>query len=629
MCGIAGVFNPRDFDAAEGEFSAAVEQLEHRGPDQTGVFTSAADRLLLGHTRLSIIDLTSGNDQPLMTSRSVTVFNGEIYNFRELKAELTAAGVTFATAGDTEVIARGFEHWGDALFARLVGMYAIGIFDKRMGTLSLARDVFGIKPLYVERRSEQVRFASEIKALGARANRELNPSALLDLFSLGFAVSCKSPFNNIEQVPPGDVWKFSVDAGGALHVSQRAAKTLRSAGTDAQATAAGLRSSLAAAVAAHLISDVPVAVALSGGIDSSIVTTLAADQGCRASAYTNTFDAETDFEVKYARQLTAAEGLPHRIVSTAVLDLEHLLREAMWFLEEPIPNPAFLNSFFVGKALRQEGYKVVLLGEGADELFGGYPWHRFAAEGRGRADVTELFALYTAQRSSLKSARAYLSESWRRQLEGRVAEQFQVFSQTLGEARGSRLEQFLHFDRRFQLTGSQLHRVDRMLMRHGIEGRVPFLCDDVLAAAAMTPDADKLDLRRGWRALVGRRPPRGEKICLARAMHDRLPAEIARRKKWGKTGTTNLFNTPALEQLPAVFERLCQSADYAEHRAVLADGIDFRALAATRSKKTRLVICQLLLAVEYFVLGRQPVWNADAYRIEVTDAHRQVRRSAA
>ncbi|HEY5313374.1 MAG TPA: asparagine synthase (glutamine-hydrolyzing) [Pirellulales bacterium] len=629
MCGIAGVFNPRDFDAAAAGFPASVEQLAHRGPDQTGVFASAADRLLLGHTRLSIIDLTSGNDQPLVTSRSVTVFNGEIYNFRELKAELVAAGVAFATAGDTEVIARGFEHWGDALFARLVGMYAIGIFDKSRGTLSLARDLFGIKPLYVERRGEQVGFASEIKALGARSNRVLDASGLLDLFSLGFAVSCKSPLDGVEQVPPGEFWTFAVDAGGALHVTKRAAKTLRPVGTKAQATAAGLRSSLEASVSAHLISDVPVAVALSGGIDSSIVATLAADLGCRAVAYTNTFDAETDFEVKYARQLTAALGLSHRIVSTAVLDLEHLLREAMWFLEEPIPNPAFLNSFFVGKALRQEGYKVVLLGEGADELFAGYPWHRLAAEGKGCGDVAELFALYTAQRSSLKSARAYLSASWRRKLEGRVAEQREIFAQTLAEARGSRLEQFLHFDRRFQLTGSQLHRVDRMLMRHGIEGRVPFLCDDVLAAAAVTPDPAKLDLRRGWRALVGRRPPRGEKICLARAMHDRLPAEIARRKKWGKTGTTNLFNTPALEQLPAVFERFCRSADYAEHRAVLAEGIDFRSLSETRSKKTRLVICQLLLAIEYFVLGRPPQWNSGAYRIELADAHRRALRGAA
>ncbi|HEX4148819.1 MAG TPA: asparagine synthase-related protein, partial [Pirellulales bacterium] len=497
------------------------------------------------------------------------------------------------------------------------------------GSLTLARDRFGIKPLYVEQRGQELRFASEVKALGARGRRALDTSALLDLVSLGYALSFKSPFRDVEQVPPAGLWTFTVDAERKLHCTKRWAKAVQAPGTDTPSTPAGLRACLESSVAAHLLADVPIAVALSGGIDSSIITTLAADEGCRATTYTNTFDLAADFEVKYAMQLATALGLSHRIISTQVLDLENFMREAMWFLEEPIPNPAFLNSFFVGQALRQEGYKIVLLGEGADELFAGYPWHRLAAEGKGRGEVAALFAAYTAERSSLKSARAYLSDSWRRQLESRVAEQSEVFHQTLAEAGGSRLEQLLHFDRRFLLSGSQLHRVDRMLMRHGIEGRVPFLCDAVLAAASTTPDEGKLDLRRGWRALVHPRPPRGEKICLAHAMHDRLPAEIVRRKKWGKTGTTNLFHTPALEQLPVVFQRFCQSTEYAEHRAVLADGIDFRILAATRSRKQRLVICQLLIAIEYFVLGRAPQWSSGAHRIEVFDANSQSHRLAA
>jgi asparagine synthase (glutamine-hydrolysing) len=621
MCGIAGIFHPRDFDRAHAEFAASLRRLTHRGPDAHGTFVSPDRRAILGHARLSIIDLSAGNNQPFCTEHTVATFNGEVYNFPELKAMLATRGQPFRTAGDTEVIVRGFEHWGDELFRRLQGMYAIGIFDRRSGALWLARDMFGIKPLYIARQGDEIRFASEIKALGEGTDRAIDENYLLDLLSIGYPLGSSSLFSGIEHVPPGEVWQLTVDAQQRLCVNRQAVKPLHGRRRGSAPTSGEIRDCLGSSVAAHLLADVPVAISLSGGLDSSIITALVAEQGATLQAYTNTFDPEADFEVHYARLLTRELGLPHRLIVSQVLDLESLLAEAMWYLEEPLPNPALLNSFFVGRALGVDGYKVVLVGEGSDELFAGYPWHRLAIEPATRRDPAALFAAYAKQRSSAEAVRPYLTQRARVSLDERRRQQQEIFRNTLAETDGSVLERFLHFDRRFQLAGPQLLRVDRLLMAHGVEARVPFLYDNVLEAACSLPDERKLERGGWWRGLWGWRGVRREKLCLAEAMCDRLPPQIAERKKWGKTGTTNLFKTPALEQLPEVFRRMCTSADYAASRGLLAGWLDFKGLAEAKSRKTRLFACQLLLALEHFAVGRQPQWSEDAYRVVVADAH--------
>ena len=204
MCGIVGIINSTSFDSRE-SIELLVSALSHRGPDASGLYVSPGRNVFFGNTRLSIIDPSPSNNQPFETAKTVIVFNGEVYNHRELRESLKRAGVSFGTEGDTEVIARGFECWGLDLFRRTKGMYAIAIYEKDSGSVYLARDMFGIKPLYVSQTGDELRFASEVKALQARHSYEINHETLFDLMTLGFHVSNNSIFKSVQQVPPGMV----------------------------------------------------------------------------------------------------------------------------------------------------------------------------------------------------------------------------------------------------------------------------------------------------------------------------------------------------------------------------------------------------------------------------------------
>lgn len=609
MCGILGVAHATDPPLADAAFRELLSRLRHRGPDAMETYAAPHGRLLLGHVRLSIIDLSEANNQPFRTGRTVTVFNGEVYNFPALRSELTRQGVTFQTAGDTEVIARGYEAWGEAVFARLEGMYAIGIYDVAADRLVLARDVFGIKPLYVFHAGAEFRFASELKALGVSGRLPLDRDVVFDLATFGYPLSDGTLLAGVEQVAPGDVWTAE-PRGGAWCVARRQAKRLASIADAAEPSADALRSRLAASVEAHLLADVPLAVSLSGGLDSSIVATLLARGGARLHAYTNTFAASgVDPEVEHARHLASHLGLPHTVLQSRVEDLGELLREAAWFLEDPIPNPGLLHSYYVARALRRDGYKVVLLGEGADELFAGYPWHR-AALAYGRQGPRRVFAELERQRSIYRSLVRRQQPSAARWTQARRAAQSARFEAAWNACDRGPLERLLHFDRRFELVGNQLQRVDRMLMRHAIEGRVPFLYDGVLAAAAALGDARKTRLPRWWERLTGLSLGRREKLGLADALRADLPAVVAEREKWGGRGTVNLLRSDALSQLDDVYRRVLTEPALAEARAVVGDWFDFDALAAWRSQRGRLFICLLLHSIDQHVLGH--AWTEDS-----------------
>jgi asparagine synthase (glutamine-hydrolysing) len=378
MCGIAGAFQQPDGKTV---VATMTDRLTHRGPDANGIveLVRPDSSVVLGHRRLSIIDLSSAADQPFCKDGLTLTYNGEVYNHRELRRELEGGGVRFVTRSDTEVVLEAWRRWGPTALRRLRGMFAFAVHDERSGSLTLARDPFGIKPLYVLPRGEGILFASELKAIVAAVGPELaiDPAALVASMMYYWLPEDFVPVRPVQKVPPG-TWREHRRDGTVT------CGTYWDVAAEAAAAAAGpqvdLREVLASSVEAHLLSDVPTAVFLSGGLDSSIVTALAHRLDPSIEAYTIAFrqqdhrlEAMPD-DARYARRLAAHLGVTlHEI--EILPDVADLLPRMVDTLDEPIGDPAAINTFLMCQAARDAGVKVLLSGMGADELFGGYRKH--------------------------------------------------------------------------------------------------------------------------------------------------------------------------------------------------------------------------------------------------------------
>jgi asparagine synthase (glutamine-hydrolysing) len=377
MCGVAGAF--LQADGAE-LVRTMVERIAHRGPDAVGV-TDLAPRaqLQLGHRRLSIIDLSEVSDQPFVSHGLHLSYNGELYNYRELKSQLQGYGVRFRTQSDTEVVLEAWRRWGADALPRFRGMFAFAIFDERAATLTLVRDPLGIKPLYVLPRGDGVVFASELKALVGAVGPELtvDPAGLVASTLFYFLPEAHSAIQEVHKLPAGTWAEWRTDG------STRSGRYWEPAAEAKEAAAgapADLGSTLEESVAAHMIADVPVASFLSGGLDSSLITAMAARRDPDIEAYTITFRAEDQRleampdDAVYARRMAAYLKIKlHEIeISPDVVDL---LPRIVDVLDEPIGDPAAINTVLMCEAARASGVKVLLSGMGADELFGGYRKH--------------------------------------------------------------------------------------------------------------------------------------------------------------------------------------------------------------------------------------------------------------
>src|SRR5262245_53002360 len=373
MCGIAGVmYSDRGRPVDPVLLKAMADSIAHRGPDAEGFWTGPGVGLV--HRRLSIIDLSSG-DQPLGNEDGSVqiVFNGEVYNYLELRSRLIERGHRFRTKSDTEVLVHLYEEVGDALVERLRGMFAFALWDGRRQRLLLARDRLGIKPLYVYRDSEKVLFGSEIKALLADSSlaRELDVEALEDYLAFGMVPGPRSIFRNVEKVQPAHV--LAVQRGGAPESPRRYWQLRlepdpRPSAEEWQET---IRAKLTETVKAHLIADVPVGAFLSGGVDSSAVV-MACDGGTQGPLQTFSigFHEKEFSELPYARQVAQRFGTHHTeevITPDAVALLDDLSR----YFDEPFADPSALPTFLVSR-LAARSVKVVLSGDGGDEAFGGY-----------------------------------------------------------------------------------------------------------------------------------------------------------------------------------------------------------------------------------------------------------------
>jgi len=374
MCGIAGIINFRQKEASESLLNPMLRAMHHRGPDATGIYLS--DEAALGHARLSIIDL-SGGHQPMHNEDQTIwiVFNGEIFNYPELRADLLQKGHRFYTQSDTEVIIHLYEEHGPGVFDHLNGQFAVAIWDQTKHTLLLGRDRMGIRPLFYHQAAGRLHFASEIKALLAdpRLPRRLNHQTLADVFTCWTPVDPLTAFDQIHQLPPGHLALF--DANG-LHV-QRYWQLDFSETADPSRTQASwaeeLQALLLDAARIRLRADVPVGAYLSGGIDSTYISTLVKRNfDNQLNTFSVQFADKRFDESAFQQTAIAAIGTDHRAIRCTDEDIGNLFPQVVWHSEVPMIRTAPAPLMMLSGLVRQSDFKVVLTGEGADEIFAGY-----------------------------------------------------------------------------------------------------------------------------------------------------------------------------------------------------------------------------------------------------------------
>lgn len=387
MCGINGIFHYADGKSREDhrrELRATRDYMTHRGPDGSGEWWSEGDRVGLGHRRLSILDLTEAGAQPMCgpDGAHVVTFNGEIYNYPQIKARLEAEGTVFRTHADTEILLHLYARYGRDMVHHLRGMFAFAIWDERKQGMLLARDPYGIKPLYTSDVGGVFRFASQVKALlaGGNISREPEPAGVVGFFLWGSVPEPFTLYRDISLLPAGSSqW---VDASGAqepvAYITVPGVLSAKSAGLDEAAAAAAVRDATAESVRAHLLADVEVGLFLSAGVDSAALLGLMRDAGQRnVTTITLAFDEfagtaqdEAPLAAEIAKRYDA-RNIARRVSRT---EFEQWLPEILDAMDQPSIDG--INTWMVARAAKEVGLKVALSGVGADELLGGYPTFR-------------------------------------------------------------------------------------------------------------------------------------------------------------------------------------------------------------------------------------------------------------
>jgi asparagine synthase (glutamine-hydrolysing) len=559
MCGIAGFAetSPRQGLPPGSDTAASARALlrrmcaviRHRGPDDEGIHVEAG--VALGMRRLSIIDLATGQ-QPIHNEDGtvLVVFNGEIYNYRDLRSELEGLGHTFSTASDTETIVHAYEEWGEEALRRLRGMFGIALWDRRNGVLLLARDRVGIKPLHYATVHGRLYFGSEVKSVlaGMGVTPGLNFGALDHYFSFLYTPREQSIFEGVHKLPPGHLLRWRNGRAEVRQYWKLPADEITPASEGEAAEA--LRAVLRSAVASHLMSDVPLGAFLSGGVDSSIVVGLMAQASSRpVKTFSIGFDDPRYDELEPARVVAQHFATEHHefVVRPDALSI---IDDLITHFDEPFGDSSAIPTWYVSELARRH-VTVVLSGDGGDELFGGYdryfPHPRVAAFDRWAAPGTRAIAslvwpclphgmrgknfLRTVARDARgryldqigyfqrdEKAALFTADVRRRidvaDAEATLGRHFDRFQALPWHA------QMMHFDFETYLPEDILTKVDRMSMAHSIESRVPLLDHEVVEFAARLPAS--LKIRDGRR-----------KHILKQAAADLLPASVLARPKRG------------------------------------------------------------------------------------------------
>ena len=549
MCGIAGILSLGGRPVAPEEVRAMCGTLVHRGPDDDGFHVGADGGV--GMRRLSIIDLKTGRPPVWNEDRSVcVVFNGEIYNFRDLRQELERRGHCFATATDTETIVHLYEEYGPSCVERLRGMFALALWDERQRQLLLARDRLGIKPLFYAEVGGRLVFASELKAILAlpEVERRLDWAALSHLFAFLATPRSDSLIEGVRKLEPGQILLAS--PGRDIRLQRYWAVRFEPDRSRSEAYFVDrLRELIEESVRLHLVSDVPIGAFLSGGVDSSSVVAI---MSRLLSEPVKTFSigfTEGEFsELEYARPVAERFGTDHRelVIEPDVLGA---IDELAWYLDEPLGDPSVIPTYMVSK-LASESVTVVLSGDGGDELFAGYD--KYVVEGRERKyrfvpaptrwALRRLSAMMPEgmrgrnflRHIALEGADRYLDATtlFRRDQQERLftpeaaervagSDPWRLSRQWLADGDGGHwLSTLQYSDLNTYLPLDILTKVDRMSMAHSIETRVPLLDHKVVEFAATIPP--ELQMRNGT-----------TKHVFKRAMRGLLPDEVLDRPKHG------------------------------------------------------------------------------------------------
>lgn len=560
MCGIVGSSGLR----ISAEYAArARAAIAHRGPDSGGQYCDEQTSTWLAHSRLAILDLSSTGNQPMSGAqgRVTIVFNGEIYNFRELRHTLEAEGVCFHGHSDTEVLLALYLRDGAAMLGRLNGIFALAICDRASGELLIARDALGVKPLYYYEWPAGFVFASEIKALFALVpTAQLDEQALQRYLTYLWCPGEGTPLRGVKKVLPGEA--LAVRAGRIVRRwNWYTLPAFRGIRPDLDETRAvgGVVEGLRTAVHRQMVADVPVGAFLSGGLDSSAVVAFARERAPDLRCFTIDIpggrDASEIDDLPYARRVATHLGVTLDVVTVTPADMARDVERMVRSLDEPLGDPAPLNVLYISQLARRNGIKVLLSGAGGDDLFSGYRRHvalryealwswmpRAARRLLGRAGSV------LDQRTGIGRRLARVFAHAGEDDDGRLLGYFTwasdaqlhalytpAFAAALGSARAdapmreflaaippgaSRLERMLALEQRFFLADHNLIYTDKMSMAAGVEVRVPFLDLELVDLAARIPERFKQRGREG-------------KWVLKRAMESQLPREVIYRPKTG------------------------------------------------------------------------------------------------
>lgn len=510
MCGIAGIVRKTGVGSALAESALRLQSaLHHRGPDGVGAHRDS-NRVFM-NLRLAIVD-RAGGDQPIWSEdrRVGIVYNGEVYNYRELRAELEGRNVRFHTNSDTEVVLRMYETYGVDSFERLSGMFGFCIWDDRSGEVFLVRDHLGIKPLYLYEDAEKFVFSSEIRGILSQpeVDTELDPAGFQDYLTFRYIQSPVSLFKRIRRLDAGTY--IRIRGGQAVQYrywEPEYKEPLRD--PSPEHALEELAALFKRAVSSQLMGEVPIGVLLSGGLDSSAIAYFVHELGANLTTFNIGFPEVNEFQ--YSRAVAKAFGLAHIEVEMSVDELVARSQDVIMALDEPIADPACFPLHRLCDELQRQ-VTVVLSGEGGDELFGGYPQYKqlLGSDVDPRAQFTEFLdrSWYFRDGSSFLRDEHFPPHELRHR---------KYFS-------GKRLlNGMLNFDVKTWLPDNLMMKADKILMSKSLEGRFPFLDKDLFAFAAGLPDHFKIS------------PEGTSKWLLKRLMEPKLPQEVTHRPKMGFT----------------------------------------------------------------------------------------------
>lgn len=556
MCGIAG------FTGFENNYELALNANEiqkHRGPDHQETWSDSY--ISFAHQRLSIIDLSTGANQPFERDEYIIVFNGEIYNFRELRKMLERDyGIRFTTQSDTEVLLVLYQTLGRKCLNHLIGMFAFAIYNKRTKELFIARDHFGIKPLFYTQIGQSFAFASELKTLIQTPgfDKSINKKALISCLNYLWVSGNESMFNNCFKLPPAHFLVLKQNAPIEIQPYWKIEEKQEI--SSLQETIVRLSTGIQESVARHMVADVPVSSFLSGGLDSSLIVSLAKNQNSGLSTYTigtSAKDKRTEQmpdDEKFARELAQRYSLPHNVIKIQpdiVRDLPKIVRS----LDEPIGDPAAINTYIISRAARDHGIKVLLSGMGADELFFGYRRQKATMLTRSYLKIPRMmrqiiqqivgwlpvkigqngfllgrwakrflsFAENPLERAYMRSYSYYdrselldlLREPYHNSLDDLYKEHRNVFHSKFND---DPVNQICHTDIHLFMIGLNLTYTDRASMAASVEVRVPYIDRELISMAMSIPGKWKFYRRKS-------------KYILKKAAEHFLPSNIIYRKK--------------------------------------------------------------------------------------------------